>query len=104
MVIGRSGYTYTRVRIFTQVLVLSFFSLLTISNAYCAETPFKPAVIFQGEMQSGSFLQIIDSGIHRFESKTGSKVHRIRLAADSHQYIENLTSRSESWLQSNYRP
>ena len=65
-------------------------------TANATDTPFRPAVLFQGEMPDGSYLHLIDKGITRFESQSNLEVHRIKMAANNDIYLKKLRKAAEN--------
>lgn len=77
-------------------MLIIIVAILSSGKVDANDTPFNPLVIFQGETKSGSYLQIIDSGIARFEQKTGTEVARIHLKAESDNYVNELRNAAQS--------
>lgn len=71
-------------------LLTILFWAYTTTFAMATNVPFKPVVLFQGEVQPGSYLHLVDSGIHRFEQSTGISVKRIQLKPSNTGYLAEL--------------
>lgn len=64
--------------------------LVASHTSHADDNAFKPAVIFQGKVQPGSYIQLIDEGIRRFEQNTGITVARVQLKPDNDGYLAEL--------------
>lgn len=87
-------------KIIKSLLAFSVSTLVITSHAFARVDNFQPLVVFQGKLQPGSYLQLIEQGIQRFELNTGVSVKRIHLAPDNSQYISEL----EQAAQQGYSP
>lgn len=72
--------------------IISSLALCLVDGQICyaEDSAFKPAVIFQGKVQQGSYVQLIDQGIQRFEQNTGIAVVRVQLEPDNNGYLVEL--------------
>jgi len=83
--IGKSSTA--KYRPFTSLLLTMLVSTCTFAN----EHNIKPIVLFQSEIQQGSFLYRVDKGIRRFEQKTSIPVKRQLIDKSDDLYIQGLT-------------
>jgi len=74
-------------------LCLSF-----VTSAVASDDNFKPVVLFQGEVQPGSYLQLIEQGVARFEQNTGILVKRIHLKPNNEKYLAELEQAAKDGL------
>tara|TARA_Y100001960_G_scaffold260333_1_gene280688 strand:- start:2023 stop:3111 length:1089 start_codon:yes stop_codon:yes gene_type:complete len=72
------------------LLVIASSTLLLPTNIHASEASFKPVVLFQGEVQPGSYLQLIEQGVARFEQNSGITVKRVHLAPNNARYLAEL--------------
>lgn len=85
-----SGFNLGRFVFHRVSLFVVLTSILCSSLAMANAPHFKPLVLFQGTVQQGSYLQVVDMGIQRFEEKTGITVERIQLQPDHDIYLDTL--------------
>ncbi|NOH95643.1 BMP family ABC transporter substrate-binding protein [Vibrio sp. 99-70-13A1] len=65
-------------------------ALFTCPTALATTQVFKPLVLFPAELYKGSYSQLINNGISRFEEQTGVTVKRIRIKRNNALYVEEL--------------
>ena len=65
-------------------------ALVASPTALATTQAFKPLVLFPAELYKGSYSQLINNGISRFEEQTGVTVKRIRIERDNALYVEEL--------------
>ncbi|MGF1763059.1 BMP family ABC transporter substrate-binding protein [Aliivibrio kagoshimensis] len=76
--------------------ILAVGAILLFSQLLSAKEAFNPLVLFQGEVEPGSYLYRIERGISRFEESTNIMVARKHLIRDNSLYIQELKESATS--------
>lgn len=74
---------------------ISALCVVIFSPLLAAQSPFKPLVLFQGELKAGSYQQLIEQGILRFEEKSQTSVTRQFIERDNLAYIQALSDAAQ---------
>ncbi|RBW64800.1 BMP family ABC transporter substrate-binding protein [Vibrionales bacterium C3R12] len=75
--------------------ILGLIAALLTSHALAAHDELKPLVLFQGKLDEGTYLHMIDRGITRFEEVSLIPVTRKRLERDNEAYLSELRKNAE---------